>query len=129
TYGDRLVSGRNVLDQRGQIVRGDQGDYFAGTTQVKTSAGSQTITHVRKMGLPAESYYFNRPLTNGELAALAAGQGRAHHLKGYVGTVSAQENLVPLWSAQKRTMILTALHWPNRGMAPPLGSSWQEQKK
>ena len=128
TYGDRLVTGRNVIDQRGKIVRGDQGNYFAGTTTVKTSAGKQTITHVRKMGLPAESYYFNRALKNGELAALAAGQSQAHKMKGYAGTVSAEENLVPLWSAQKRGMILTALHWPNRGMAPPPGSTWQEQK-
>jgi hypothetical protein len=34
-------------------------------------------------------------------------------LDGYVGSISAIENLTPVWASTKRALILTRLHWPS----------------
>ena len=79
---------------------------------VKLPEGKRTVTHVQKMGLPATSHYFDRALSDEDVASLVSGQTKGHKMGGYVGTIGAMENLAPTWAQVKRSMILTRLHWP-----------------
>lgn len=107
-----LLSGRNVVSSQGDMVHYGQSVWHRGTTMVKMPEGQRTITHVQKMGLPATSHYFDRALSDDEVASLVSGQAKAHQMGGYVGTIGAMENLAPSWTQVKRSMILTRLHWP-----------------
>lgn len=108
-----LVSARNVVSSQGDMVHYGQSVWHRGTTVVELPEGQRTITQVQKLGLPSTSYYFERSLSDEEVASLVSGQSKPHKMTGYVGTIGAMENLAPSWSQVKRAMILTRLHWPN----------------
>lgn len=117
--GDRLVSGRNVVSSEGSLVQTDGGAlWHQGTTVVKTAQGERTVTHLRSLALPPTSHYFDRKLSEAETAEVIGGQGQAHKLPGYVGTIGGMEQLSPAWAQAKRAMILTRLHWPSAASAP-----------
>jgi hypothetical protein len=106
------VSARNVVSSQGDMVHYGQGVWHRGTTVVKLPEGRRTITQVQRLGLPSTSYYFERALSDEEVASLVSGQSKPHKMAGYVGTIGAMENLAPSWAQVKRAMILTRLHWP-----------------
>jgi hypothetical protein len=117
--GDRLVSGRNVVSSEGSLVQTGRGNlWHQGTTVMKTAQGERTVTHLRSLALPPTSHYFDRSLSEAETAEIVSGQGQAHKLPGYVGTVGGMEQLSPAWAQAKRAMILTRLHWPGAATTP-----------
>jgi hypothetical protein len=116
---DLMVSRQNVVASSGDMVHHGSATWHRGTTVVKTPQGKRTITHLRRLGLPSASYYFERSLSDQDVAALVSSQHPAHQMTGYVGTIGAMENLAPSWSQAKRAMILTRLHWPTMRSMPP----------
>ena len=113
---DRLLSSRQVVSSDGDVVHAQGGAaWHRGTTVVRTPGGERTITHLRSLSLPSNGYYFDRRLSDEEVATIVTGQGKSHQMAGYVGAVSAMENLAPGWAHTKRAMILTRLHWPTPG--------------
>lgn len=120
---DRLL--HNVLTRsEGELItfkkRGQVYAWHRGTSTVQMpnprtgDSENRVITHLQSIAIPATSYYFDRPLSDQEVADIVTGQGkiRPHQLDGYVGSVSAIENLTPVWVSTKRALILTRLHWP-----------------
>jgi hypothetical protein len=120
---DLMVSRQNVVASSGDMVHHGSATWHRGTTVIKTPQGQRTITHLRKLGLPSASYYFERSLSDQDVAALVSGQRPAHQMTGYVGTIGAMENLAPSWGQAKRAMILTRLHWPTTKSMP----SWVKE--
>lgn len=110
---DLLIGARHVVSSSGDVVTDPGGHkWHRGTTVVKTPQGRRTITHVRFLGLPTTSYYFDRTLSEAEVAGLVSGQARPQRMAGYAGSIGAVETLAPGWAQTKRAMILTRLHWP-----------------
>jgi hypothetical protein len=73
----------------------------------------RTLTHLRSLTLPSQSLYFDRPLSDEEVAEMITGQGKKpYQREGYVGSVSETESVLWSWAKLKRAMILTRLHWP-----------------
>lgn len=106
--------GKNVVSSEGDIVRAAKGGaWHRGTSIIETPGGQRTITHLQSLKLPAQHYYFDRKLSDGEVAGLVSGQAKANRLPGYVGEVHAMENLVPSWGATKKAMITTRLYHPS----------------
>lgn len=118
-----LVSPGKVVASWGDMVHYGSSTWHRGTTIVKTGQGKRTITHLRRLGLPASSHYFERRLSAAEVASIVSGQRQPHHLSGHVGTIGAMENLAPSWSQMKRALILTRLHWPTKARAP----RWEQE--
>jgi hypothetical protein len=105
--------GKNVVSSGGEIVRAATGGvWHRGTSVVQTTGGQRTLTHLQSLKLPAQHFYFDRQLSDGEVAGLVSGQAQANRLPGYVGEVHPMENLVPSWSATKKAMIITRLYHP-----------------
>jgi hypothetical protein len=115
---DLMVSRKNVIASSGDMVHFGSATWHRGATVVKTPQGKRTMTHLRRLGLPSASYYFERSLSDQDVAALVSGQRPAQQMTGYVGTIGAMENLAPSWGQAKRAMILTRLHWPTAKPAP-----------
>lgn len=110
--GDRLLSAGSVVSSEGDVVSLGRQSWHRGTTVVKTPTGERTITHLRSLALPSSNVYFDRRLSDEEVAGLVSGQVKPHRLPGYMGGLSPAENLAPAWAQAKRAMILTRLHWP-----------------
>lgn len=116
--------GKNVVSSEGDIVRGAKGGaWHRGTSVVQTPGGQRTITHLQSLKLPAHHYYFDRKLSDGEVAGIVSGQAKANRLPGYVGEVHAMENLAPSWGATKKAMITTRLYYP------PAEAGWVVSEK
>ncbi len=117
--GDRLVSSGSVVSSEGEMVTMGRQSWHRGTTVVKTPGGERTLTHLRSLALPSNSLYFDRQLADDDVAGVVSGQVKAQRLPGYVGEISAAENLAPAWAQAKRALILTRLHWPTPEKATP----------
>jgi hypothetical protein len=112
---DLLVSPGKIVSSEGEVIHAPKSlvAWHRGTTVVKMPQGEGTLTHLRTLNLPSSSYYFDRILSDAEVADIVTGQGKPHQMTGYVGQISAMENLAPGWAQTKRAMILTRLHWPS----------------
>lgn len=121
---DRLLNGVLSRNEGELVTYKKSGQMYAwhrGTTTVQMpdpKTGDHTervIMHLQSIAVPATSYYFDRPLSDQEVAEIVTGQSkiRPHQLDGYVGSISAIENLTPVWASTKRALILTRLHWPS----------------
>jgi len=116
--------GKNVVSSEGNIVRATKsGAWHRGTSVVQTAGGQRTLTHLQSLKLPAQHFYFDRKLSDGEVAGLVSGQTKANRLSGYVGEVHSMENLVPSWGATKKAMITTRLYHP------PAEAGWVVSEK
>ena len=116
--------GKNVVSSEGDIIKAAKnGAWHRGTSVVQTADGQRTITHLQSLKLPAQHYYFDRKLSDGQVAGLVSGQEKATRLPGYVGEVHPVENLVPSWGATKKAMITTRLYHP------PAESGWVVSEK
>lgn len=120
--GDRLVSSGNVVSSDGDMVSLGYQGWHRGTTVVKMPGGERTLTHLSSLAIPPSSVYFDRRLSDEEVAGVVSGQIKPHRLPGYAGGVNAAENLAPAWAQTKRAMILTRLHWP---ATEKPGPAWQ----
>jgi hypothetical protein len=111
--GSHLL-GKNVVSSEGDIVQqeGSSPAWHRGTTVVKTPQGERTITHLQSLKLPGQHFYFDRKLSDEEVAGLVTGQAKAHQLAGYAGEVHPAESLTPLWGATKKALITNRLYWP-----------------
>jgi hypothetical protein len=106
--------GKNVVLSEGDIVRVVKGGaWHRGTSVVQTAGQQRTITHLQSLKLPGQHYYFDRKLSDGEVAGIVSGQTKANRLPGYAGEVHPMENLVPSWGATKKAMIVTRLYHPS----------------
>lgn len=106
--------GKNIVSSEGDIVRAAKGGaWHRGTSVVQTPGGQRTLTHLQSLKLPAQHFYFDRKLSDGEVAGIVSGQAKANRLPGYVGEVHPMENLVPSWGATKKAMITTQLYHPS----------------
>jgi hypothetical protein len=94
--------------------------WHRGTTTVQTSlaqngdaGGQRTITHLQKLSLPGTHYYFDRPLSEQEVAGIVTGQKgfEARHLPGFAGQISELEALQPAWAGLKKGLIQAHLFW------------------
>jgi len=114
--------GKNVISSDGDIVRASKGgNWHRGTSTVQTSKGQRTLTHLQSLKLPAHHYYFDRKLSDVEVAGLVSGREKANQMTGYVGEVHPMENLVPTWGATKKGLITTRLYHP------PTKARWSSQ--
>jgi hypothetical protein len=52
---------------------------------VQTAGGQRTITHLQSLKLPAQHYYFDRKLSDEDVAGVITGREKAPRMKGYVG--------------------------------------------
>ncbi|MCP4362720.1 MAG: hypothetical protein GY796_32345, partial [Chloroflexi bacterium] len=87
--------------------------WHRGTTVVKTPQGQRTITHLQSLRLPTQRYYFDRKLSNEEVAGVITGREKASRMKGYVGEIHPTESLTPGWGAAKKAMITARLYHPS----------------
>lgn len=116
--------GKNVVSSEGDIVRAAKGGaWHRGTSVVQMPGGQRTLTHLQSLKLPAQHFYFDRKLSDGEVAGVVSGQAKANRLPGYVGEVHPMENLVPSWGATKKAMITTRLYHP------PAETGWVVSEK
>jgi hypothetical protein len=106
---------RNVVSSRGVMFKvNNSTTWHSGTSVVQTSAGTQTITHLRSLNLMGRHYYFDRPLSARNAAGIAAGQLDPTTVPGFKGQVSGVESLVPAWASLKHALIRAHLHWPEK---------------
>ena len=110
--GSHLL-GKNVVATEGDVVR-SKGvtTWHRGTSVVKTAQGERTLTHLQTLKLPSRHLYFNRKLSDEEVAGIVSGREKSHKLPGYAGEVHAMESLAPLWGSTKKAMIINSLYWP-----------------
>ena len=119
--------------QLGQGVRSSDGVTFdaggltwhRGTSVIDTPDGERTITHLQSLSLPADHYYFDRPLDDARAIEIAAKTVRPENIPGYVGQVSSLEALTPGWAMAKRAMITSQLYW---GGSRPTAQPGSDQK-
>ncbi|GIK42131.1 MAG: hypothetical protein BroJett011_59640 [Chloroflexota bacterium] len=132
-----LVSPQCVISDDGDIIQfrtklGGPKAWYRGTTMLRLPSGNEgdpeerTLTYLQSLTLPVASYYFNRPLSDEEVADIITERGdkAPHQMEGYVGSISSWENLSPGWASTKRMMILTQLHWP----PTPSSSKWKAEE-
>ncbi len=112
--------GQNVVSSDGDVVRSGSTAWHRGTATVKTAAGQRTITHLQSLKLPAQRFYFDRKLSDQEVAGIVSGQEKAQRMKGYAAEISSMESLAPGWAATKKAMIITRLYHP------PSKPEWQQ---
>jgi hypothetical protein len=107
--------GRNVVSSEGDLVQPGKGitTWHRGTSVVKTPQGERTISHLQSLKLPGQHFYFNRRLSDEEVAGLVSEREKAHKLPGYAGEVHPMEALLPTWGATKKAMIINRLYWPS----------------
>lgn len=91
---------RNVISSRGVMFRVGPTTWHSGTSVVQTSAGTQTITHLRSLNLLGRHYYFDRPLAASNAAGIAAGHRPRLQRTGQRGRVAG----AGLGRAQTRPM-------------------------
>jgi hypothetical protein len=108
------ILGQNVVTSEGDIVQAGRGGtpWHRGTSVVKTSQGERTLTHLQSLKLPGQHFYFDRRLSDEEVAGVVTGREKAPQMPGYVGEIHALESLAPLWGATKKAMITNRLYWP-----------------
>ena len=119
--------------QLGQGVRSSDGVTFdaggltwhRGTSVIDTPDGERTITHLQSLSLPADHYYFDRPLDDARAIEIAAKTVRPENIPGYVGQISKAESLTPGWAMAKRAMITSQLYW---GGSRPTAQPGSDQK-
>jgi hypothetical protein len=134
---DLLVSRKHIVSSEGDLVRTQgvnlnpltvhkeplakvQMTWHRGTTVIRLPASKaegthheRTITHLRSLTLPSQSIYFDRALSDEEVAEIVSGKGqKPHQMEGYVGTIGETESVLTGWANIKRAMILARLHWP-----------------
>jgi hypothetical protein len=108
------ILGKNLVVSDGDVVQPGQGmtTWHRGTSVVKTSRGERTITHLQSLKWPAHHYYFDRNLSDQEVAGLVSGRAKPQQLPGYAGEVHPTESLTPLWGVTKKALITNRLYWP-----------------
>jgi len=110
--GSHLL-GKNVSASEGEVIRGrGLTSWHRGTSLITVNGAERTITHLQSLRLPGQHLYFNRRLSEAEVAGIVSGRTQGHTLPGYAGEVHPIENLTPLWGATKQGLILTSLYWP-----------------
>ena len=117
---DRLVSGKNILAEKSAMLKINGTSWHRGTVTFRAPDGQKrTLTHLQSLNLPAQHYYFNRPLSDKETAGLLTHQPgfRADRMDGYLGQVSPAESLSPGWAETKHRLIKTAAL--NPAASPP----------
>jgi hypothetical protein len=110
----RTVAGMGlVTESRGLMLETGGQSWHLGTTTVATGQGERTVTHLQRLSLPGQSYFFNRPLSENEAVGLISGQKgfEPRQLPGYAGAVSEGEALAPLWAESKKALIRAHLLW------------------
>jgi len=109
--------GKRIVSSQGEMVRSSPGGlWHRGTTVIKNPQGQErTLTHLQSLRFPAAHYYFDRPLSDQQVAGIVSGQKgfRPHRLPGYVGEVHPTEALAPGWALTKQALIKTRLYWPD----------------
>jgi len=117
------AQGKNVVSSEGELVAAPGATWHRGTSVVKTPQGRRTLTHLQSLTLPATAYYFDRSLSDAEVAGLVTGQAKPQQMAGYVGEISKMENLAPAWAMAKRALITNRLYWPSPQ------AEWSPRKK
>jgi len=121
-WDSRLSAAFNALDvppgvtvksSAGRMIEHQGRAWHAGTTVVETSAGERAITHLQRLQWPAQHYYFNRGLSDHELAGILSGhqEYEPKHLPGFAGEVGEVESLLPGLARLKRGLIRNHLLW------------------
>jgi len=108
---DRLVPAKNILTEKSAMLKINGISWHRGTVTFRAPDGKKrTLTHLQSLNLPAQHYYFNRPLSDKETAGLLTRQPgfRPERMNGYLGQVSATESLSPGWAEAKHGLIKTA---------------------
>jgi hypothetical protein len=105
--------GLRVKASYGRMYESDGKAWHAGTTAVNSSRGERTVTHLQSMNWPTQHYYFDRSLTDQEIAGTTAGHQafQAKQLPGFAGEISEIESLTPLLGRAKKSLIKTHLFW------------------
>ncbi len=121
------VTGKGVRSSEGAVFEIGEKTWHRGTSVVDTPGGERTITHLQSLSLPADHYYFNRPLGDEHAAGIAVKTVRPEDVPGYVGQVSSLEALTPGWAMAKRAMITSQLYWGGSGPAGQVAGKQAEQ--
>jgi hypothetical protein len=109
--------GENVVSSQGDVVKPKgRNSWHRGTSVVKTPQGRRTITHLQSLKVPPQHLYFERALSDREVAGIVSGVDKPQHLKGYVGEIHEFEGLTPVWGSLKRGMITARLYHPPPGI-------------
>ena len=105
--------GLRVTASYGRMYESNGKAWHTGTTAVNSVRGERTVTHLQLMSWPAQHYYFNRSLTDQEIAGITAGHPafQAKQLSGFAGEVSEIESLTPLLGRAKKGLIKTHLFY------------------
>jgi hypothetical protein len=108
--------GQNVVSSEGDLVTAQGKAWHRGAIVFKTPQGERTMTHLQSMTLPATHYYFDRALTDEEIAGIVSDQKgfKPPQMAGYIGEVNAMEGLAPAWAQTKHAMIRTRLYFPTQ---------------
>jgi hypothetical protein len=104
--------GENVVSSQGDVVKYKGSSWHKGTSVVETPQGHRTITHLQSLKVPPQHLYFERALSDQEVAGIVSGVDKPQHLKGYVGEIHGVESLTPVWGSLKRGMITARLYHP-----------------
>ncbi len=122
------VTGKGVRSSEGAVFELGEKTWHRGTSVIDTPGGERTITHLQSLSLPADHYYFSRPLSDEHAAGIAVKTVRPEDVPGYVGQVSSLEALTPGWAMAKRAMITSQLYWGgSRPAAQPSRAQKVEQ--
>ena len=130
TWKSQLTPVFNAKDVIGMgKIQSSHGTLFAvngktwhvGTTVVKTGTGERTISHLQSLSVPADHYYFSRPLSDNDAVGIVVGQKgfEPKQMKGYAGSVSSLEGLTPSWSLLKHSMIKAHVWMGDQGGKKP----------
>ena len=103
--------GIGVRSSDGIVFEASGQTWHRGTSVVDTPGGERTITHLQSLSLPADHYYFDRPLDDARAIEIANKTARPEDAPGYVGQISSLEALTPGWAMAKRAMITSQLYW------------------
>lgn len=100
---NRLGIGETVTTETGLLAKGQGVTWHRGTTTIALpkGGGQRTVTQVQSLSYPASYYYFDRPLSHPETAALVSGQIKPEKMRGFVGQTSPVESLRPGYAALK----------------------------
>jgi len=106
-----VLGRRNITASDGAIFTTGGKSWHRGTVTFELGQQKRTITHLQSLSYPAENYYFDRPLTNTQAVALAAGQTKPETVPSFAGRINKVESLCPAWAGTKKALILARLHW------------------
>lgn len=107
-----VLPGSHVENSKGTLFRVGGMTWHWGESNIHTSRGQQTITHLQTLAIPAQHYYFNRPVGAKDMVELARGAKKPETIEGFSGSVSRVESLCTGWASVKHDLILAKLHWP-----------------